>query len=68
MYFSNPDAVSFFSPTHPLLIEIKLTGTLQCGNEATFEVIHENVSAQIASAALRVDAATTPWTCHSSTV
>ena len=24
--------------------------------------LHENVSAQIASAALRVDAATTPWT------
>ena len=30
--------------------------------------LHEKVSAQIASAALRVDAATTPWTCHSSTV
>ena len=28
--------------------------------------LHENVSAQIASAVLRVDAATTPWTCHSS--
>ena len=30
--------------------------------------LHKNVSAQIASAALRVDVATTPWTCHSSTV
>ena len=30
--------------------------------------LHENVIAQIASAALRVDAATTPWTCYSSTV
>ena len=30
--------------------------------------LHENVSAQIASTALRVDAATTPWTYHSSTI
>ena len=29
--------------------------------------LHENVSAQIASAALRVDAATTPWSCTPAT-
>ena len=45
MYFSNPQSVSFFSPTRPLLIEIKFTGTLPCSNEARFEVIRKCICA-----------------------
>ena len=36
--FSNSQLVNFFPPTHPLLTEIKFTGTSLCQNEARFEV------------------------------